>query len=47
MPTISSDESVDATLAMLRDPYRFISTRCRRHGSDLFWTRLLLRPPSV
>nr|WP_264185562.1 cytochrome P450 [Roseicella aerolata] len=27
---------------MLRDPYGFVRERCRRHGSDLFETRLLL-----
>ena len=34
----------DSTLALLREPYRFISRRCQSHGSDVFQTRLLLRP---
>jgi fatty-acid peroxygenase len=34
----------DSTLALARDPYGFISARCRQLDSDLFRTRLLLRP---
>jgi fatty-acid peroxygenase len=34
----------DSTLALKRDPYRFISERCRQLDSDVFVTRLLLRP---
>jgi fatty-acid peroxygenase len=33
----------DHTLAMMRQPYDFISTHCRRLRSDVFRTRLLLR----
>ena len=33
----------DATLALIDDPYRFISKRCREFGSDLFETRLMLQ----
>jgi fatty-acid peroxygenase len=40
---IPRDRSIDGTLALLADPYRFISTRCRRNGSDAFETRLMLR----
>lgn len=40
---IPRDKSFDSTLALLRDPYRFISKRCRRYRSDLFETRLMLR----
>jgi fatty-acid peroxygenase len=40
---IPRDTSLDATLALKRDPYGFISARCRRLGSDWFQTRLLLR----
>ena len=43
MPLIPRDNSLDASLALLSDPYRFISNRCRRYRSDLFETRLLLR----
>jgi fatty-acid peroxygenase len=34
---------LDSTLAFLRQGYPFISTRCRRYGTDLFETRLLLQ----
>lgn len=44
MPPIPRDRTFDAALALLRDPYQFIAKRSRRHGSDLFQTRLLLRP---
>lgn len=40
---IPRDESFDATLALIRDPYEFVRKRSQRHGSDLFETRLLLR----
>jgi fatty-acid peroxygenase len=40
---IPRDRSFDGTLAMLSDPYRFISTRCQRNGCDAFATRLMLR----
>ena len=40
---IPHDKSLDSSLALMRDPYRFISSRCRRYGSDLFETRLLLQ----
>jgi fatty-acid peroxygenase len=35
---------LDDTLALARDGYRFISRRCDRLGTDIFRTRLLLRP---
>jgi fatty-acid peroxygenase len=34
----------DATLALLRDPYGYISRRCERLGTDVFATRLMGRP---
>lgn len=43
MPEIPRDPSFDGTLALMRDPYGYVSERCRRHGSDLFETRLMLR----
>lgn len=43
MPRIPRDDIPDGTLALIRDPYGFVSKRCRRHGSDLFRTRLMLR----
>ncbi|MBP2312613.1 cytochrome P450 [Azospirillum soli] len=41
---IPRDGSLDATLDLLRDGYGFISKRCWRLGSDVFATRLMLRP---
>ncbi|MER8545794.1 hypothetical protein [Mesorhizobium sp. M0684] len=34
----------DSTLALLREGYDFISARCRRMNTDIFATRLMLRP---
>ena len=44
MLQIPHDECIDSTVALLLDPYRFVSKRCRRYGTDLFEARLLLRP---
>jgi len=33
----------DATVALLKDPYRFISERCRRLGTEGFETHVLLK----
>lgn len=44
MSSIPRDNGLDSTLALLRDPYRFVSERCRRYRTDLFETRLLLEP---
>jgi fatty-acid peroxygenase len=38
------DPLPDATIALLRDPYGFISRRCAKHGTDAFATRLMGRP---
>lgn len=43
MPPIPREKTLDSTLALLRDPYRFIAKRCRHHEADLFETRLLLQ----
>lgn len=43
MPKIPRDKGLDSTLALSLDPYRFIAKRCRRHGADLFQTRILLQ----
>jgi fatty-acid peroxygenase len=40
---IPRDTSMDATLALLREPFRFIAAGCRRLHSDVFETRVLLR----
>ncbi|UEM05435.1 cytochrome P450 [Skermanella rosea] len=44
MANIPRDKTPDSTLSLLREGYRFIPNRCRRHGSDIFGTRLMLRP---
>ncbi|MBX7265665.1 cytochrome P450 [Micromonospora sp. Llam7] len=44
MATIPTDRIPDSTLAFLRAGYRFIGERCERYGSDIFQTRLLLKP---
>ncbi|HEX6395858.1 MAG TPA: cytochrome P450, partial [Steroidobacteraceae bacterium] len=36
--------AMDETFAFLRKPYDFISEGCERRGSDVFETRLMLRP---
>ena len=43
MPRIPRTTSPDSTIALMRDPYRFIATRCQRYGADIFRTRILLR----
>jgi fatty-acid peroxygenase len=43
VPEIPRDKYFDNTLPFLRDPYRYISNRCRELKSDLFQTRLALR----
>lgn len=43
MPEIPHDIWPESTLALLLDPYRFISKHCRHYRSDLFQTRLMLR----
>ena len=44
MAEIPTDPTPDATLALLRDGYGFVSRRCDRLGADAFRTRLMLRP---
>lgn len=44
MPAIPRDRRFDSTLALLRDPYRYIARRCKELDSDVFETRLMLRP---
>lgn len=43
MPPIPRDTSLESTLALQADPYRFISKRCRRYGADLFQARIMLQ----
>lgn len=40
MPRMPRDKSPDSTMALMRDPYGFISKRCRLYGSDVFETRI-------
>jgi len=42
--TLSDLKTADSTIALLRDPYRYISRRAAELGQDVFETRLLLRP---
>ena len=41
--TLSELKSADSAVALLRDPYRFVSRRAAELGEDVFETRLLLR----
>jgi fatty-acid peroxygenase len=43
MSEIPRDPHPDATLALLREGYGYIPSRCRAYGSDLFATRLMLK----
>lgn len=38
------ERNLDGTLALLREGYEFIPKRCRRYGTDVFETRLMLQP---
>ncbi len=44
MGQIPADGSVDSTLALVREGYRFIINRCQRLQSDVIQTRLLFQP---
>lgn len=43
MPPIPRESTLDSTLALLADPYRYVAKRSQEHGADLFETRLLFR----
>ncbi len=43
MTSIPREKLPDSTLVLLREGYRFIPNRVRKHGSDIFRTRLMLR----
>src|SRR3954463_9532544 len=43
MDGMPQDRGIDHPLALLSAPYRFISSRCARLGTDVFETRLMLR----
>lgn len=44
MNRIPRDTAVDSSTAFLKNGYNFISDRCRDFGSDIFQTRIMLRP---
>jgi fatty-acid peroxygenase len=44
MPEMPRDSSLDASIALYRSGYLFISDRCRALHTDVFETRLLLKP---
>lgn len=44
MSRMPHDKGLDSTLALASDGYEFIRKRSRRHGSDVFRTRLMLQP---
>ncbi|AKJ30409.1 cytochrome P450 [Caldimonas brevitalea] len=39
-----SESQLDSTIALLANPYSFITERCNRHGSELFTARIMLQP---
>jgi fatty-acid peroxygenase len=43
MSDIPREHRGDSTIALLKDPYKFISKRCRELHSDVFVTRILLK----
>ena len=44
MTTIPRDTTFDSSAAFLQNGYNFIADRCRDYGSDIFQTRIMLRP---
>jgi fatty-acid peroxygenase len=43
MREIPSDRTIDSTLSILAEGYRFISNRCEKYQTDIFQTKLLLQ----
>ncbi|UIJ73334.1 cytochrome P450 [Aurantimonas sp. HBX-1] len=43
MTNIPRETTIDASPSLLREGYTFISTRCARHGTDVFQTRIMGR----
>jgi fatty-acid peroxygenase len=43
MSPIPREHTLDSSLALLRDGYRFILKRCRRYDTDIFATRLMFQ----
>lgn len=44
MSRIPRDTAFDSSADFLRNGYNFIANRCQDHGSDIFQTRIMLRP---
>ncbi len=44
MPELPRDPSIDGTIALYRLGYRYIGDRCRKLHTDVFETRLMLKP---
>lgn len=44
MTGIPQEPALDNSLALLNEGYTFISSRCDRHGTDIFATRLMMTP---
>lgn len=44
MTQIPHDGDFDSTVALVREGYAFVSNRCRQYRTDIFRTRLMLRP---
>lgn len=44
MATIPREKSIDSSIALLRDGFRFIQKRCQHHHSDVFSIRFLFQP---
>ena len=42
MPSIPQEANLDRSFAFRLEGYAFVSNRCRRYGSDLFQTRIML-----
>lgn len=43
MPAIPRDQTLDASISLLREGNTFITARCQKFNSDIFETRLLLK----
>lgn len=43
LPELPDEHLFDSTLALLNDPYRFISNRCKSLNTNVFETRILLK----
>jgi fatty-acid peroxygenase len=44
MQEIPQDKSLESTLSLITEGYDFVQNRCRRYGTNIFQTRLMLQP---